>query len=365
LTLAYPIACGTLGPYVVPYEIGAYIDGLGYSAQQAGLLGMLEIGALAAATMLLAPLTSRMSPRVLLIAGSFVAAGAQFASAAQLDLVSLACARVLAGVGSGGMLAAVNSIIAVGDEPERQYGRVYAWMSALFAVLLWVLPHLAGTHEPSRLFGTFGVMALLAVATAMVFPARAAAAQAPQGRSRIPSSRAVLLFGATALAYVALGGTYAFTERVAHASGIPPGTYGALLGASTVAGMLGAWSTGRLGTRHGWSWPLVGGFLASGVSTLAIVGAPTATVFAAGLLAYGALYMFTISYVLGAAATLDRTGRLAVATQGYALLMYAIGPYAFGVMSTRIEQGYAASIAMLMCVAAAVVAWPLSRRLPS
>ena len=336
---------------------------MGYSSQEAGLLGMLEIGALAATTILLAPLTARVPSRTLLVVGSIVAAVGQFASAAKLDFFTLAAARVIAGAGSGSILAAVNSIIAISDEPERQYGRVYTWMSAFFALFLWLLPNFAGSYVPSRLFGMFGLMMLFATPTFLLFPKTATATESPRGQSRIPRLHSALLFGAIALAYVALGGTYAFTERVTHSIGILPGTYGTLLGASTIAGMFGAWSTGRLGARIGWARPLVGGFLVSGVSILAIVSAPTAWVYGMGLVAYGALYMFTISYVLGAAATLDRTGRLAVAAQGYALLMYAIGPFVFGVMANRIDQDSTALTAMLMCVAAAALICPLSRRL--
>jgi hypothetical protein len=55
--------------------------------------------------------------------------------------------------------------------------------------------------------------------------------------------------------------------------------------------------------------------------------------FAVGLVAYGAVFMFLTAYLPGAAGSFDPSGRLAVGANGGGLIMYAVGPFAFGVLS--------------------------------
>ena len=94
--LAYAMACGLLPPYVVPYEIGAYVEGFGYDPARAGLLGTIEIGALAATTMGLAPLAGIWSPRKVALSGAALGALAQFWCMTPLDSQAMLWARAFA-----------------------------------------------------------------------------------------------------------------------------------------------------------------------------------------------------------------------------------------------------------------------------
>ena len=140
-------------------------------------------------------------------------------------------------------------------------------------------------------------------------------------------------------------------------------TYGALLAISTLGGAIGSTLGGWFGTRTGWALPLVGGLPVSGLTTLAIVNAPVAPVYAAGLISYGVLYLFTVAYILGAAAMIDRTGRLAIFIQGYSLVVYAIGPFIFGIASSLVGARILGIITALLCTCGAIVIWPLARTL--
>ena len=86
-------------------------------------------------------------------------------------------------------------------------------------------------------------------------PGSASVAPSPtEPPSRILRGPAILLIVASTVAYVALGGIYAFTERIAQALQIPVTTYGAPLAISTLGGAIGSTLGGWFGTRMGWTY---------------------------------------------------------------------------------------------------------------
>ena len=55
LAIGIGLFAGSFGPYFVPVQIGALIDGLGLSESQSGLLGVVEVGSMSLTAILIWP----------------------------------------------------------------------------------------------------------------------------------------------------------------------------------------------------------------------------------------------------------------------------------------------------------------------
>ena len=97
---------------VLPLLIGSLIDGFGLDEVGAGVLGSLELGGLAAASLLLAPRVDRMSRRHLAVYGAIAACAGHGLSALAGSFPVLVLARIAAGLGEGAAIAAANSAAA-------------------------------------------------------------------------------------------------------------------------------------------------------------------------------------------------------------------------------------------------------------
>ena len=75
------------------------------------------------------------------------------------------------------------------------------------------------------------------------------------------------------------------------------------------------------------------------------------------------VFMFTITYVLGTAAALDKRGRMAAIANGYVILALSIGTAIFGTVASQTNYTVLAWPAFILCCLGAVVIMPLTRAL--
>ncbi len=114
------VVVGLLGFNTLPLLVGAVMDGLGFDERQAGLLGSMEIGAMAAASLLLAPRVDVLSQRRVALVSVAVVAGAHLLSAFADGFALLMGVRLVAGIGEGCIYATANAVIAGSRDPARR-----------------------------------------------------------------------------------------------------------------------------------------------------------------------------------------------------------------------------------------------------
>ncbi|MES2495726.1 MAG: MFS transporter [Pseudomonadota bacterium] len=344
-----PLIGGTfLGMYpmmTTPILIGGAVDSAHLSAEQAGWVGTLSIGAVAIASMALPPLLRRFPGRMplflfaaMLVVGylGFVVAG---------DFAGFSLFALLGGVGSGGLLAGMAMRIAKTPSPDQVYGVIYAVATGIFAALLLALPIVGGAYGIAV---EFLVLALVALAmTPALFWVRDdvvvdAVGQDVRG-SRKPWGMIAVVILVMTIAFPLYGGVYAFSERRAVSIGLSPAEIGATLGAATVMTMLGAALVAWVGTRPGRTIPTLVTMAIATLSYALVLGSQGTTLFVAGMMAFGLMQMALNSYFFGLASVLDREGRIAAALQGYSLVPYALGAALFGTLG---NDGNLARLAM-------------------
>jgi hypothetical protein len=240
---------------------------------------------------------------------------------------------VLAGAGTGLLLAAANAAIAVSVSPPRLYG--LALMIGWF-VAAALGPVMAKAVALASFTGAYAVWMLLALAVA---PLVLGIGHKPvaDDHGLLPDSAfgvgtvhlaGVVLVGLAMMAY------FAFVERLSVQVGFTLQQTGFLFAVISIAGALGAGLAGWHGDRYGLVRPLLIGTVIHAIAIVVAVGAGNRWLFVAGAALEGVSYMYLLAYQFAMAATLDTNGRWAAAASGAMVGSTGIGPYVGGVLIT-------------------------------
>ena len=349
---------GNLGVYVVPFQIGAWMDGLHYSAAQSGLLGTVEIAAMSITAILVAPLMPRRSPASVAMVGAILAIVAQLVTAGIDQYPLLAVARGAAGLGCGLVFASVVAAIAVTRDPDRLLGLGQAVMNLLFMVVFVLIPYSLQWHLHRGLFVGLAVLMIVSIPAYCLLPDRVAAAE-HGGVKTLPIGvgfRVVIHFIAIVLLNVGLGALWGFIERVGVQIGLAAETIGTILSASTLAMIAGSLFAGWLGVRIGRAIPMLVASVLCGASAFAVMTADTLMVYAASVMTYGAAYLFLGPYmIVGMSSALDASGRLAPACGGAMFLSYAVGIGGGGIIADTLSFSAIGWIASAACIASGLL----------
>jgi predicted MFS family arabinose efflux permease len=354
-------AVGYLGANLMPFFVTALLDGTRLDEQAVGLLGSIELTALAIGSVVLAPWVTRLSRRKLAITGAAIA-GCGFAASANAEtFAAMAAGRLVIGIGAGIAIAAANAALASARDPDRMFALAYLLGGLVAAALMAGLPEALGP------WGYRGGFLLLATVAAVALPfvtwvPHGSRKRSSGGASRAPVSAGAIFAMAAMLAY-SLGeqAIYAFMGEVGDRAGIPLEQFGLVAAGVQIAGLAGAGLAGWLGTRLGRTAPLAIGIAVSGLSRLGFIYASSPAEFAAISLVWGLSFFFVSPYIMGAAADLDRAGgRWTVAVGAMANFGYAFGPGAAGSVFAHWGPGGLAVLAVTCSLAALAMIVPVA-----
>ncbi len=359
-----PLTGGTfLGMYpmmTTPILIGGAMDGAALSSEQAGWIGTISVGAVAAASMLLPGVLHRFRGRAPLcfFAALLVAGYAGFAVAG--DFSAFALFALISGIGSGGLLAGMAMRIAGMADPDRIYGSIYAAATVAFAMLLFAVPIIGGGQGIGAAFLTLALVALI-VSPALLFVGDHVVDEAAgTAGSKTPWGLVATVMLVMAVAFPLYGGVYSFCERRAVAVGLSPAGVGAVLGATTLMTVIGSALVAWIGTRPGRTIPTMATMVIASIAYALALGGGSAQMFVVGMLAFGLIQMALNSYFFGLASVLDPGGRVAAFLQGFSLIPYAFGAALFG---TRGNLPQLALPALAINLFAALILLPVLTRL--
>ncbi len=352
---------GLLGSNSLPLLVGAVIDGIGFDTRQAGLLGSVEIGAMALASLLLAPRVGSISRRGVALVSAAVLAGAQLLSALPESLAWLVMLRVVAGLGEGCVFATANAVIASSVDPDRLYARVTV-LGALAAAGLFVgLPYAIELWSQRGAFAALGGAALLCVPLLVLLPRSVPAGMHSEilGGS-VPRGPALAVLASALVLSVGEGAIWTFVERIGSHVGLGIDAIGRVLAATTVAGISGAALAAWAGTRFGRTLPLTLGMSMICVAGVILGHATGPVAYVGAELLYNTAYLFVLPFLLGTAAAIDTQGRVAAATGGVVLLGYGLGPGIGGVLVAWGSFPPLAWFLVVCCATAILVILPLT-----
>ncbi|MGF6177735.1 hypothetical protein [Ensifer sp. 4252] len=165
-----------------------------------------------------------------------------------------------------------------------------------------------------------------------------------------------LLFAAIVLYVAVTAGLFAFSGPMGERIGLNTATVGYILTVSTIVSLAGAGAATALNVRWGRAIPISAFCLGYGIVALILCLWKDPVAYSVAVIASAVLYYFSLPYLFGMAAALDRSGRWAAAAGSAYLLGFAAGPFFAGAVIDA--SGYATLATV--CIAMTVVAWALS-----
>lgn len=268
--------------------------------------------------------------------------------------------RPLAGLGEGAALAAANAAVAAAPDPDRLYARVVLIGAPGAAVLLATLPLAIQLGSYAGAYGALGALTLIALPFVRRLPdAHRAQRGGIAGMNR--RAAAAILFAVFSL-QTCQGAIWAFSERLGLRVGLSTEGVGYVLGAGGVLGIAGAGLATLLGTSRGRGLQLILGIATVGAACVCVVHAPNAIAWASAQWLWSTAFLFTLPFLLGAAAAVDPTGRVSAALGGVGLIGTAAGPILGGLLLGQASPFALSALAVTCCAASATaVAVVLSR----
>jgi predicted MFS family arabinose efflux permease len=341
-------------PNTSPFVIGGLVDGFPMSEADAGLVLTVELLAMGAAALCVAPFMRVISQRTMVVFAALLTATANAVIVLGLadGFTALTVVRVVAGAGAGLLLAGANAAIAASISPSRLYG--FALMVGWF-VAAALGPVMAKAVGLASFTGAYAVWMVLALITAPLVLGIAHKPAPTSEESLVPDSgmtvgtihlAGIVLVGLAMMAY------FAFVERLSQHVGFTLQQTGILFAAISIAGALGAGLASLHGDRYGLVRPLLIGTAVHAAAIVVAVTSGNKWLFAVGAMLEGVSFMYLLAYQLAVAATFDANGKWAAAASGAMIGSTGVGPYIGGAIITA----YGFSALNWLIVGTAVVA---------
>jgi len=350
---------GGLVPQMSPLMIGGVMDGLSLSERDAGLVAFVELLALAITATLTGAALSRVSYRRVGFLAIALTALAQGASIFTDSLMSLALLRGVAGIGEGALYAVSLCLVASrSSNPDKVYG----YFQVVWAVGSVALFSIGGQLTTN--FAHRGILALIAGVTLALSPLLLLV---PDVRSKTgdragaDTEQTPLLLGVMTLAAIMLyltasAAIYTFSAPLGERAGLDASEIGYALTIGSLVGLVGAGAATAINVRWGRVIPISGFCIGLVLVAIALCLSRNPGIYVVALVGSVVIYYFSIPYLFGLAAALDRSGRWAAAGGSAYLIGFAAGPLVAGtVIAAAGYTGFAA-----ICVAITGAAWGLA-----
>ena len=313
-----------------PFLILGAEHGAKLTAEQADWVGTACVFAVAIGSILAAPLLHRAPFQKLMAACALLEIAAFGALSLSGSPGSALVLATLAGLGAGGLIGGMATLVAGLPDPDMAYGYIYAVTGLAFAGLLFALPAVEQTAGPAAMFLLIAGSGLLASPALFWIAEPGGEAHNAIGLAPAPMRDVGLVALAMTIAFPVYGGVYGLAERKAAEVGLSAIQAGATLSGATLLTILGAVLVAFVGTRLGRTRPTCLVMLLATIAYALTLGAQSPARYVPGLLLFGFVQLALNSYFFGLASALDRSGRWAAALQGYSLIPYALGPGLFG-----------------------------------
>ncbi|MEI2718043.1 MAG: MFS transporter [Candidatus Nanopelagicales bacterium] len=358
--LSVGLTVGYLAGDLLPEVVNALQADLGMSDSMAGSLTTALLLATALTGLVFARRAGRPGRARFALAGALVS-GAGFASAAFAPTTGVLIAGfVVAGVGSGVVLASATAAISTAPDPERASGLAILVNTFVGAMLLTVLPRITGTQATA----TFLFLALICLLVLPLFRWLPDAAT-PESESRAedaplptPALGIVIFLGALILDLTD-NGLWAFVGTIVMDNvGLSSADLGTILAVATIAGLAGAALPIIVGDRWGLFLPII---VMVGIDALAkilvvVVSQPVAYIVCQFL--WTGSYAVLFAYLLAVGAALDSLGRWAAIVGSAFAMGDAIGPIVFGFTNDLGGTGSLIGLVVISSIAVALLLGP-------
>jgi len=311
-----------------PLLVGAYVTRLGFSAQEAGYLIAAELIGAALSTFSTLFIVGRVNWHRILYVSISVIVLAYLISAGIGSFELLLPTRFISGLALGTVMTMTIVVTGMTRNHERTFGFWSLGQIVVAVIGFAALPH---ALPIVGLKGFFLAMAL--AMTLLLYPVRfmpvSGSAKHKLGWKSI-SLRAKRLapLGLISLLlfFTAIGGVWAYVERIAAAAEFNAELIGYVLSAASVVGVLGAGAATWLGVRMGRLLPALLGYSLIAVGIMLLTSLDNTVFYTVSSQIFKFAWWFTLPYLLANMTLLDPSGRIAILTNFVIACGMGLGP---------------------------------------
>jgi DHA1 family inner membrane transport protein len=367
VSLAAASVAANAGPYMMPLLIGAIASHQHSTVAVVGRIFSIEIFAIAVPSLLLAPRIHRLNRRRLAQSSALLVIVGYLLAALAPNMWLLAVSRIVAGLGEGGLMAAVAAIASGLVRPER----VFAMLN--LATILMSLAVYLGVPELVLPFGyPAGFAAVCAPAAAAFFLTRRlppfALQQTPDAALASRGQLPKLAWGICASLLIFVVGsniTFYFTEQIgtiAYAMSLRD--IGNSLAIASVIALAGPPLAARAVARWGHRAPNVCALLLSAIVAWVLTESNHRPIFFGTVALSAMITFFLMSSLMAWAASASPDGRIATAAQGVSVLGNSLTPLMGGAILAAygVSQVGWFAVGCLMASALGVCVFQLGRQ---
>lgn len=328
-TLAAVIYIAVIGPCVFivqPGFVQGLVEQLGLTDQQAGYIASAEMFGIAATTILLSLVASKVSWRLFLAACLLLCAAANVLSINQENFNALAALRFASGVGSGGLISLTFTMMGISERSDRNFGLIIVFVLTYGGLGILAMPTVYATVGMSGLLWFFALFNLSGLAVLRAVPDTGTAGEVAHAVDYGAAARRLSLL-AILVYNIAIGIVWAYLFLVGLETGLDEQQVANVLTVSQFLGIAGALFSVVFETRLGRLWPLLIGILATAVATWLLTGGVTSMRFWIAVCGFNLLWNLSMPYLLGSLSDYDPHGQTVVHGVSMQMLGLAIGPF--------------------------------------
>ncbi|HEX5792256.1 MAG TPA: MFS transporter [Rheinheimera sp.] len=364
LMLAFLATAGLFYVNIMPALVSGLIDGRGFTARDAGVIGSCNVYGAAVGAFIAIFLVKKLPWKT--------ASAALLLLLISLDLVSMLLTnplpmmllRAVHGLTGGLLVGIAFAVMARCGQVHKAFGMLLLVQFGLGGLGVMLLPPLVPVYGSWVLFMAliaFSLSALLMLAFLPTYPLLPVSTQHSnaglQYRPLLAAILAVFLFQAANMAL------YAYIIELGEQAGLSLSIISPALGVSAWLGLLGSVLVIWLSTRFGRALPVFISIVITAVATYALHFSASAGIFWLANLAVGITWAFSIAYLLGVCAEFDQAGQMA-ALGGFASKMgLASGPLFAALVIDGGSYSGLINIAVVLLILAAIVALYPCRKL--
>lgn len=339
---------GVLSFIIQPGIVQAYVTQL--KLDEAGAVGLagIEMLGVALATIFMAAWGNRLNWRHVVIGGLVIAALGNFASIVAPQGPAFELARFVTGLGEGTITSISFTFVGLTIKAERNVALYLTLLLTYGAFGLWYLPQFVAAFGLAGMFGAFGVLTLLALATARFVPHGYDAEEMINPEARQLSRALLLVALAGVLSYnLAQGIAWAVLFLVGVGAGLGEQSVADALFLSQILAVGGALSSVFLAGHVSRNGAIAFGILMGAASIALLVGRPSLLLFTAGVCGFNLLWNFVLPFILGRVCDFDESGRM----MSFAIAMQMIGLGGGPIIASHLLDGSGYRSAELLCIA--------------
>ena len=319
-----------VGPCVFILQPG-FVQGLvqyiGFSETQAGEIASIEMWGLAATTVLLSFVSSRVRWRRLITICLVICVLGNLASVGRTDFTTLAIIRFITGLGSGGLISLTFTMMGLTDRSDRNFGFIVVWVLTYGGLGMLAMP------SAYEYVGMNGVLVFFAAFCAGGFyfvkdlPDSAPTHVESTETFRYSISIRGVSLAAILLYNVGIGVVWAYLFLVGLETGMPEQDVAWALTISQFLGIAGAFLAVVFEIRFGRFLPLAIGVIGGAASVYLLVGEIAADRYWLAVCSFNFLWNLSMPYLLATLADFDSRGSMVVHGVSMQFIGYAIGPF--------------------------------------